>query len=750
MLNINGASTNQNSSLVNKINFDTCSFKDIYNDIPKWFKESIDKYLLDATCKKDFLSKNNNDTRLDNEDICKSVIKECLIKDYGKDILEKIRTNLNDKIFNTVNDEGKVESKGILDITKEYFCAKCVIYYCNEYLRPVVLSENQKTSGGHFVIYHGNSLNEKTFKDMEKSLDENFDRICDFFKLSEEEKSKLVTDVYVYDDQEFFHLCCFGKKMEEWVDGFGGSLGIHLVSPEKVKPPRTYEWQLQTLTHEFVHVVTFLDHVVRPGWICEGIAKYLSDDIPSKYQLQNTLYKFPLNKENINNIFSDDRKKFDNTGGYTYSYTIMDYIVNTQEFGKKKLQEILKNPKKSPFEILGVSKEEFQKGWVKYIEERYLSEEKFDLIFESFKEFIDENVKNIIQGNDFQSIDIFKKLVEENFYEEKFLEMLRNPNSEIYNIIDLNEKNKNVAMLNIPREDFYEECIKRYCNEYLKPKILSKHKNINIKGIKFCINYYKSLSEEVIDSMENKLIKYLDKRYDFFDLSKDKNNKFTVNIDIFNDKRFFDYCSYGRDDYPWVLGNYCISGNGGDVKINMCITKIIDNKKDIERYATAPAHELDHSLLNRYSWGYPNWFREGLAQFYTEDIPGLRNSDLKDMSDVLQLRDDKNKFKEILDNIFSFSQGNMDAFKKCGGYPFSYTLIDYIVNAKDSEGKYIYGEGKLKEIYINSDKKPIFNEESKEGTLGVTREDFCKGWLDYVSNIVSYMKEHGTYPNYEK
>ncbi|MDD7474201.1 MAG: hypothetical protein PUH01_08735 [Pseudomonadota bacterium] len=114
------------------INLNSCSFKDIYTDIPKAFEEGIDKYFSYDESKKDLLP---------NDDICKKVIEEYLINNYSKEILETIHTKPKESIFNKLNIDGKVESEGILKVSKKEFCSKCVMKYSQEYLRPKILTE---------------------------------------------------------------------------------------------------------------------------------------------------------------------------------------------------------------------------------------------------------------------------------------------------------------------------------------------------------------------------------------------------------------------------------------------------------------------------------------------------------------------------------------------------------------------------------------------------------------------------------
>lgn len=230
-------------------------------------------------------------------------------------------------------------------------------------------NRNQKPSGGHFVIHYSSALKEKTFKDIAKNLDENFDSVCDFHSLSEEEKKNLITNIYIYDEQGLFLLCSFCNKEYFWALGQGGNKEINLANPQKVP----YEEQIQCALHEFVHVITFLDNDYdnrRFGWVNEGIAMYLAGQKPTEQDLKDA-FNSPLNEENLNIIFGDDYDKFCKISGHTYSYLIIDFIMNNAEFGKEKLQKILRELQISPFEILGVSKEEFQQGWIKFFETKY-------------------------------------------------------------------------------------------------------------------------------------------------------------------------------------------------------------------------------------------------------------------------------------------------------------------------------------------------------------------------------------------
>ena len=342
------------------------SFRDVCSDIPVWMREGVDKYFNSCVS-------GNNSTTDDSKDadICRSVIEEVLKKKFGEKILDQISSTPRDRIFKKLNNDGKVEFEGLLGVTEDNFSAACVAQYCREYLRPRFLTENKKTSDGHFVIHYSDGLSEKTLSDIEQELRTSFDDICNFFLLSKEEKEKLVTDIYIYNEQEFFHLCALGAKGREWLVGYSNEYGIQIVNPEIIEAfSFTYESQIHCLSHEFVHTVTFLDGEERPIWLIEGIAQYLVPyQKPKKKSLQELLSRCPLNEETLSMVFGKDTQGFAAYGGYKYSYTIIDYIINSYEEGKKKMQEILKNPKRKLPEILGVSEDEFKKGWIRYVED---------------------------------------------------------------------------------------------------------------------------------------------------------------------------------------------------------------------------------------------------------------------------------------------------------------------------------------------------------------------------------------------
>ena len=357
------------------------SFRDIYDDIPAWIKEGVDRYFESSVSENNTAAENFDDIHAMDADLCRSVIEECLEYNFEKKkidtvTLKTVSTTPKDKLFNKLDDQGKVESEGLLGITEEEFCTQCVWQYCNKYLVPRIFTESYTTKGGHFVIHYSGDLSDKAVKDLEKILDDNFDKVCEFFKLSKKGKNNYITEAYIYNDIEFYHLSCFGKKLNDRSTGSYGYRSFYMLSPDK-EQKNPYESRIQTALHEFAHSVSYLDQVSREGWTSEGIAEYLSGNKPKGEQIQEALKECPLTEEIFDIMFSDKehRDVFYGAKGlqylYMYACTTMDYIINTRKDGNDKIVEIFRNrdPNKSPFDVLGVSKEEFQEGWVKYVTE---------------------------------------------------------------------------------------------------------------------------------------------------------------------------------------------------------------------------------------------------------------------------------------------------------------------------------------------------------------------------------------------
>lgn len=60
--------------------------------------------------------------------------------------------------------------------------------------------------------------------------------------------------------------------------------------------------------------------------------------------------------------------KFAELGGYQFSYTIIEYII--ENYGYEEMRKIIKSPNLIE-EILGISKSQLEQDWIKYLDEKY-------------------------------------------------------------------------------------------------------------------------------------------------------------------------------------------------------------------------------------------------------------------------------------------------------------------------------------------------------------------------------------------
>lgn len=221
-------------------------------------------------------------------------------------------------------------------------------------LIPDILNLEFKTE--HFYFYYNKSLKKKSLKDLSDTLENNFKRICNFFNV----KNNFYTNVFIYPSIETFHLDMFGEKSYEWIVGCGGASGFQIVDPNKALATHDYQSMLLVAVHEFIHVVTYLSGKSYHSWISEGIALYLSNQYKNKKKFFNHI-------PNTKAIFGNDYHEFQTKGGYFFSGSIIDYII--QKYSEDKMKEILKNPKRDPFDILGVKKESFIRSWKKFVKD---------------------------------------------------------------------------------------------------------------------------------------------------------------------------------------------------------------------------------------------------------------------------------------------------------------------------------------------------------------------------------------------
>ena len=211
----------------------------------------------------------------------------------------------------------------------------------------------------HFNFYSENKYKNHC-KKISEVLEKNHKKITDNLKIQSDEK----TNIYVYSDLDSFHEAIGQPNASEWMVGAEmGNNVMKMVSPYIDKSKEDY--MIKVAIHEFTHVlVRNINKEVVPNWLNEGIATFEAnqmDDSIKKFIKSNQVPKI-MDLENMG------AQRFGDNGGYAYSYSIVEFIIN--QYGYDDLVDLIKSPK--DFEkILGLSQDEFQNKWEVYLKSKY-------------------------------------------------------------------------------------------------------------------------------------------------------------------------------------------------------------------------------------------------------------------------------------------------------------------------------------------------------------------------------------------
>ncbi|MDP4268395.1 MAG: peptidase MA family metallohydrolase [Bacteroidota bacterium] len=222
---------------------------------------------------------------------------------------------------------------------------------------PATFSFNARSQGlvlqlesNHFRFF-SNTQDRNCLKDLDKSLEDNYSRVTNDLKTRIDKK----VDIYIYSDLPAYHKASFTSDTP-WAIGnaVGSKNVIQMAKPDKVDET---DKQKDVIVHEFTHIVIMkINPINVPIWLNEGVASYEAN-YNSKINL--VVSGFPTFKD-LEKNYNTFAKEY----GYTFSGSIVDYIVNT--YGYDKLYALIKSPAK--FEkIMGISKEAFQKKWVSWV-----------------------------------------------------------------------------------------------------------------------------------------------------------------------------------------------------------------------------------------------------------------------------------------------------------------------------------------------------------------------------------------------
>jgi len=218
----------------------------------------------------------------------------------------------------------------------------------------------------HFIIYY-TEMDKTCINKVSDVLENNYNRVTDNFN----EKLPEKLTIEIYSDLNQLHIALGFPNAPDWVRGGLGSDKIVIASPLNPPTGSKFENVLNTAVHEFVHIIINKINKNTPRWLNEGIACFEAKDNDENW----------IRKTIRNGISSDtlpafrdldtgeDFETFFKRNGYQYSYTIVEAII--KEFGYGKLYKLIKSPDKFE-DIFGLTENQLQEKWAKYIKKNYM------------------------------------------------------------------------------------------------------------------------------------------------------------------------------------------------------------------------------------------------------------------------------------------------------------------------------------------------------------------------------------------
>lgn len=233
-----------------------------------------------------------------------------------------------------------------------------VLVSCNKKEDNNTLSFKQESD--HFTFYSTDE-DEKIIDDLEKSLEDNYERISKNLAVNLKKK----VNVSIYPDIESFHNGIGMSDAEDWLVGLARDGEMFMVSPLNPGSVHTYDGLMKVIVHEYTHILVGEITNSTYSYLNEGIAVVESNQIDesAKAHLKHitNLNKLP-SIDDMKNNYSNLEDAYQVSGGFA------EFIVN--EYGYEKMRDIIEEPENIE-DITGASKELLEGKWEKYILENY-------------------------------------------------------------------------------------------------------------------------------------------------------------------------------------------------------------------------------------------------------------------------------------------------------------------------------------------------------------------------------------------
>jgi len=224
---------------------------------------------------------------------------------------------------------------------------------------------NLRKETEHFII-HCSEADNTCIEKVCDVLESSYSRITTIFNQKLEGK----LTIEIHSDLKELHIALGFPNAPDWIRGGLGENKIVIASPLNPPPGSKFDNVLNTAVHEFIHIIVNKINKDTPRWLNEGIACYEAKDNDENW-IRKTVKNGLVN--NMIPTFKDldtgeDFETFFNRGGYQYSYTIVESIV--EDFSYEKLNSLIKSPKNF-MNIFGIAEKKLEDNWIKYIIKKY-------------------------------------------------------------------------------------------------------------------------------------------------------------------------------------------------------------------------------------------------------------------------------------------------------------------------------------------------------------------------------------------
>lgn len=137
-------------------------------------------------------------------------------------------------------------------------------------------------------------------------------------------------NIYIYDNQSTMQTKKYGLIAPllglDWYIGDNIGTNVILTSPANPGKVHDYDNNKQAVLHEMVHAFNSVINPSMTYWVDNGLAGYLSEQVPSSEWLQNRMVP-TLEQTRVGGLFAP--VTFADFDGYDYSYLYIDYLVRT-------------------------------------------------------------------------------------------------------------------------------------------------------------------------------------------------------------------------------------------------------------------------------------------------------------------------------------------------------------------------------------------------------------------------------------